>query len=176
MANPIEEIKQIPLTQGKVAIVDADDYEHLMQWKWFAKKNMSGTFYAVTYMGNRKIVRMHWLIMGRGESMVDHINGDGLDNRKKNLRLCNWLNNCHNKKVFKNNTTGFKGITKRWNGKYQAQIVINYKKITIGTYLTPEDAARAYDAAAIEHYGEYAKTNEMLGLLGKPVIYQQGTK
>ena len=106
---------------------------------------------------------VHRVIMDAPKGMdVDHINGDPLDNRKENLRLCTRRENCRNKKVRADSKSGFKGVYVRPNDRYQAYIGDPAKKsrhINLGTYGTPEEAARAYDKKAIELHGEYAVLN-----------------
>jgi len=91
---------------------------------------------------------------------VDHINGNTLDNRKNNLRICSRTENSRNTKLSKNNSTGYKGVTyyKR-DGKYVAKITVDRKRIHIGYFTTLIEAATAYDLMARKHFGEYANIN-----------------
>lgn len=162
--------KEIPLTQGKVAIVDNDVYEWASQWKWYAQKHRN-TYYVrrgVWQTGKVLSVNLHREIMNAPKGVqVDHINGDGLDNRRSNLRLATNTENSCNQSKQSNNTSGFKGVY--WHKvvkKWQVCIRKNYHLIYIGYYNTPEEAALAYDKAALEHFGEFAKTNYDIGLLG----------
>lgn len=151
--------KEILLTQGKIALVDDGDYEYLMQWKWNAHKHRN-TWYA-KYNKTFSSVKMHRLIMNAPAGVqVDHINGDGLDNRRENLRLCTHIENMHNSGKHKNNTSGFKGV--HWNKQrqtYQVFIMVNRKHKYVGSFSILEEAAHAYDEAAKEHYGEFARLN-----------------
>lgn len=155
--------KLIPLTFGQSAIVDAEDFEWLSQWDWYASKrvNAAGTFYAVRTGPDRKRIRMHRLILGCGPTEEgDHRNGSTLDNRRENLRKCTHLQNGSNRLKSKNNTSGFKGVTWHTCGnKWLAQIRVNYKTVSLGHYDDPVEAARAYDAAAKLYFGEFAKVN-----------------
>lgn len=159
--------KQIPLTQGLFALVDDEDFEYLNQWKWQAQKHRN-TFYATRKDGvwpNRKEVKMHRVIMNTPAGVeTDHWDGDGLNNRRMNLRVCATNQNQHNRtRKNANNTSGYKGVTpyRRTDkeNKWKAQLVLNGKLLYLGLYATPEDAARAYDRAAREYFGDFAATN-----------------
>lgn len=149
--------RMIPLTKGKSALVDDADYEWLTQWKWRAVEGASGNWYAECVAG-----RMHRLVMGitNPEVEVDHKDGDGLHNRRGNLRACSHKENMRNRKINKNSKSGFKGVRKRWHTrKFQARIRVGAQEINLGYFHTPEEAARAYDAAARENFGEFARLN-----------------
>lgn len=152
---------QIQLTQGKFALVDDEDFEFLNQWKWYAIKART-TFYAVRNVGRspfQKRVWMHRAIMNTPAEMdTDHRDNNGLNNQRENLRVCTNTQNQANKNKQTNNTSGYKGVF--WNNeKWQARISIEGKKIHLGHFTNVEDAARAYDNAAKNIYGEYARTN-----------------
>jgi len=156
-------MKQIPLTKGYVSIVDDEDYEWLSQWKWCAAVDKSGTVYAAraspTENGKQKTTRMHRVIMNAPpDKFVDHRDGNALDNRKQNLRICTNAENTRNQGKKKNNTTGFCGVFRNGKG-FIAKLQINGKRLSFGTYSTPEDAAIAYDQAALIHHGEFARLN-----------------
>ena len=167
-------MKQIKLTQNKFAIVDNDDYEYLNQFKWYAAKKVNqNIFYACrmskTINGERYIVQMHRVIMGNIAGVViDHINGNGIDNRKENLRKCTVKDNNRNKRISKNNQTGYKGVyyldNIKNNKPYKyiiAQIGGNKNRRYLGTFKTLELAAIAYNESALKYYGEFANLNKI---------------
>lgn len=152
--------KQIYLSQGKFATVDDADFEHFNQWKWTANRGgaRSTSWYALR-KENGKNIQMHRQIINAPDGMqVDHINRDGLDNRRENLRLCTNAENGRNRAMKSNSISGFKGVC-RFRDKWQAQIGINRVNIYLGVFADPIDAAKAYDQAAIELHGPYANLN-----------------
>jgi hypothetical protein len=157
--------REIQLTRGKVALVDDEDFDWLNQWKWYAQPNVFAGKKAYAqrtqYISseNKVGVMMHRLIMGATRGLeVDHINGDGLDNRRCNLRLCTRTENARNLRKSKANTSGYKGVSKYFN-KWQARLETNGKQVFVGLFPTIEEAARAYDAKAKELFGEFAGLN-----------------
>lgn len=150
----------IPLTQGKVAVVDANDAPALLAYRWQAAKSKR-TYYArraVTVPpGRQRYISMHRQIMGDPPGKeVDHENGDGLDNRRANLRVCTQAQNSRNKRLHANNTSGFRGVRRsKDTGVWIASIAGTY----LGSYDTAEEAARAYDTRAREMFGAFAKLN-----------------
>jgi hypothetical protein len=153
-------MKMIPLTQGKVALVDDEDFEYLMQWVWSASRN-TGTYYAIRndYTGKHKVIFMHRVILNApSNTMVDHANRNGLDNRRSNLRLCTSSQNTANSGPRSNNKSGYKGVRKK-RGKWSAETNLLGKRIHIGTFDTPEQAARAYDAEVKKLFGVFAWLN-----------------
>jgi hypothetical protein len=156
--------KEIPLTQGKVAIVDAEDFEWLSQRKWQAEKHRN-TFYArrTSYNPSKKNIKMHRLILNlkKGDAAVcDHKNRNGLDNRKENLRLVTIGLNNYNCKKYVSNTSGYRGVSwRKCLNKWSVRI--DSKGITVfcGCYRNLEQAASEYDKAAILLYGANAILN-----------------
>ena len=164
-------MKMISLTQDKFAIVDDANYNSLNKYKWYTFKSLT-TCYAVrnapiSESGQRQI-RMHNIILSPPKGVeVDHKNGNGLDNRISNLRFCNRSENKRSQRLSRDNTSGFKGVTLRSRVQktvYVARIGVNKREIHLGYYPTLEAAARAYDRAALKYHGDFAMTNEKLGL------------
>ena len=149
-------MKIITLTQDKFAIVDDEDYEYLNQWKWYPLQK-STTCYATRHENN-KIIKMHRIVMDAPVGMdVHHINGNGLDNTKQNMRVCTRSMHQYNRHPKKGK---YKGVTMSGRtGKWQARIKVNKKYISLGYYTNKEDAARAYDKAVRKYAGEFARTN-----------------
>jgi hypothetical protein len=143
--------RRIPLTQGKYAIVDPKDYERIAKYKWFAMRSRRG-FYAIRIVkqkdGTRKKIRMHRCIFDvPDDKLIDHINHNGLDNRKANLRIVT-------------NMQKYKGVS--WAkrvGKWHTEIYCRGQKIFIGYFDDQTAAAKAYDARAAQLYGDYAALN-----------------
>lgn len=156
--------RQILLTQGKSALISDEDYERISQHGWWAAKN-SGTWYAIRHDrdadGKRLTVIMHRVILGAPDEVeVDHIDGDGLNNVRQNLRLCTTEQNQYNRGPSRTNTSGFKGVCwHKGNKRWMATIRHKGKRIFLGYRLTPEQAARLYDAAARELHGNFARLN-----------------
>lgn len=160
-------MKTIPLTQGKVALVDDEDYEALAAHKWCAHKNRSGRFYATRSKprgtGVRGVIRMHAVVARTPAGMdTDHVDGDSLNNRRENLRVCTRAENMANRGKNKNNTSGFKGVfrfAQNRKSPWVAQIQKGGQSTYLGYFPTAEAAARAYDEAARSLHGEFAVLN-----------------
>jgi hypothetical protein len=152
-------VKQIQLTKGLVALVDDEDYERLSSFKWKAHHRYAAR--NVRRNGKFLTIMMHREILKAPSGMdVDHINGDRLDNRRSNLRLATRSQNTRNRKGNKNSISGYKGVG--WHArcrKWQAAIKTDDKQLYLGLFDAPEDAARAYDAAARNLHGPFAKVN-----------------
>ncbi len=156
---------KIPLTQGKFAIIDDEDYPLISSYKWYYDQ----IGYAATNLSRKKFgkqshhtLRMHVLLLGKKNGYeIDHVNKNGLDNRRINIRLCRHAENIHNAKMRKDNTSGYFGV-KRNGRNWCAQIWNNMKQINLGTYKTKTEAALAYNQAALKYHGEFAKLNKCI--------------
>ena len=157
--------KTIELTRGKVALVDDEDFELVSRWRWVAMRNpKGGNWYAIRRDWEREgapTVYMHRVIIGarRGEH-VDHRNGHGLDNRRANLRTASPQQNSMNMRRKSNASSRYKGVS--WNksrSKWEVRIKADGKNLYLGRFADEEEAARSYDRAAVEHFGEFARTN-----------------
>jgi len=159
LEQPDGAVRYIPLTQGKYAIVDAEDYERVNRYKWCLSRT-GKQLYAQRRTGG-KTIRMHQFIMNPPKGMVvDHIDGNGLNNRRSNLRICTRPENNLNRRRHPRNTTGFKGVYQnKKTGKYSAQVCLKGKPTRLGSFVTAVEAARAYDRKAIELFGEFARLN-----------------
>jgi len=155
-------MKKIPMKHGRFVMVDDEDFEEMSKYKWSTSLDPKHHYakHTVYYPdGTRKTLRMHRLIMKAPNGVwVDHINGNGLDNRKENLRLCSPSENARNCRLGKGNTSGFKGVY-LVKGKWRGEIKVNKTKYHLGTYKNKIDAAKAYDQAAKKYFGEFAKLN-----------------
>ena len=162
-------MKKILLTQGKCAIVDDSVYKELNEYMWYALYDKGPkSFYAVRMDGVSNI-RMHRIIMPESEGLVvDHINGDTLDNRVDNLRVCTISQNSMNRPMNSGSTSGYKGVswvkprTTNSTGKWKAQIGFNRDTYSLGSFTCRHEAARVYNFAARMYHGEFAYTNNIL--------------
>lgn len=159
---------EIPITKGQTAIIDDEDYGKISPFQWCCH----GDGYAARgYHENGKVVilKMHHAVFGKPPAgyVIDHINGNKLDNRKCNLRLVTQQQNCFNSKkriapVSGKKPSRFKGVGWRENRKkWRSRITFNGKRYYLGQYETEEEAALAYNKAAKSFFGEYAKLNEI---------------
>lgn len=155
-------MKKIELARGGYTLVDDEDYEYLNQFSWHSTSKGY-------VMGGGKIdgeqvrLSMHRLIMNTPKGMqTDHINHDKLDNRKGNLRICTNSQNNMNKKPRIDYTSKFKGV--HWckkAKKYKVQLKAEGVNLYFGSYDIEEDAAKAYNKAALKHFGEFAYLNKL---------------
>lgn len=152
---------EIILTQDKVALVDDEDYDYLNQWNWYAAKSRY-VYYAQRMgfiNGKHIIVKMHRILTNLTDPklMVDHINNDGLDNQKANLRITTSGPNQINTNRIRGEVP-YKGVTYRKDvDKFQSRITVNGRTFSLGFYTDPISAAEAYNEAAVKYYGSFAK-------------------
>lgn len=157
-------MREIPLTQGFVALVDDEDYEAAVRFRWCVQVRDGGIRYYARRrtrvwesFASTQITLHRWLT---GWPNTDHINGDGLDNRRANLRPVTTIQNCANQRLAKNNTSGFKGVSwRKDNRRWMASIGVDGTRHYLGFFGTAEEAAAAYDAAALTAWGEFAALN-----------------
>jgi hypothetical protein len=157
------EIALIPLTRGMVAIVDAADFEKLSRYRWFTLKTKRGPCYAGTNMSGR-IISMHRFLMNPPKGMwVDHIDGNGLNNRRSNLRICTPRQNAcnHSRRKPKSATSQFVGVFQRRQqpDKWYAKVEYAGMICRLGPFDSELEAARARDFRAVELHGPYAHVN-----------------
>ena len=154
-------MKKIKLTKRKYALVDDENYEWLNQWKWHYDQGYARRQFRID--GKVRMIKMHRLILGivdDKKKLTDHINMNGLDNRKKNLRIVNHSQNQWNRTKYKTNTSGYKGIG--WSKaakKWRTKIRVKSKLIHLGYFKSKINAAKAYDEAAKKYHGKFAKIN-----------------
>ena len=159
-------MKAIVLTQGKVTVVDDGDYGWLKQYHWYAHKK-GNVYYAARAKKTGESVPflkyMHREILNPPDGMqTDHIDGDGLNNRRSNLRICTIRQNQQNQRLYLNKSSKYKGVC--WSkgvGKWLAQIRVGNEKIYLGYYINEQDAALAYNEGAIKYFGVFARLNKV---------------
>ena len=155
-------MKRVPLTQGIFALVDDEDYERVISagpWRahhvsdndmWYAMRNVRKSDSM-----KKDTQRLHRFILREPDCEIDHRDGNGLNNQRSNLREATKSQNQYNKGVQRNNTSGYKGVS--WNKQHNAWIAyhhVNGRQVYLGYYDVEENAAKAYDAAAVELHGE----------------------
>lgn len=153
---------RLELSKGQHAIIDDCDVDAASKHRWHATESYSKNgrhigWYAKTEIGRRTTYLHRWLLDAPVGTLVDHINGDKLDNRRANLRLCTRAQNCTNR-VTPIGVTGFRGVfrDRHW---FRARLWANGEVHRLGYFTTPEAAARAYDAGALRLHGEFACLN-----------------
>jgi hypothetical protein len=166
-------VKEIPLgISNGVTLVDDEDFPWLSLFSWHIKWN--GTDHRFPYAGrlvNKKYILMHRVILScPPDKIVDHKNRNTLDNQRHNLRICGKAQNSRNVRTAGSLTNGipFKGISKHKdkfrNKPWSARLFSHGRRLSLGYYRTPEEAAEAYNAAALQHFGEFACLNDLEGV------------
>lgn len=153
-------MKRIKLSQDKFALVDENLFEELNKYKWMAKNDKKNCYAARhSSEGTRKLIFMHRIIMNTPVGMfTDHVDGDGLNNQKYNLRTCTNLQNSRNRGKNRNNTSGFKGVS--WHEeakKWRALIAVKGKQKSLGLFIIKLEAYQAYCDACVKYHGDFAK-------------------
>lgn len=162
--------REVTTANGFRFVVDDEDFDVASQGGWYGavidKRNggvyiirSARTRFADGHV-RRSIEYLHRIIAGNpANAIIDHANGDTLDNRRSNLRLASRGQNAVNTGLRSTNRSGFKGVSFRRQGAWRAYIGIARRTIHLGYFATAEEAARAYDAAALDHFGEFAQLN-----------------
>jgi hypothetical protein len=157
---------------GYIFQIDQEDYDKIRNYPWYGYKSTyrlkngekkQCTKYIVAHISANERVNLHKLIMNTPvEIRIDHKNGDGLDNRKSNLRICTQSQNQMNKLKNCNNKSGYKGVSwDKTRNKWRSFIMLAGKNKCLGRFNSPEQAALAYNRAATKHFGEFAKLNKV---------------
>ena len=153
------DVAVIPLTKDYEAIIDSSDFDLVNGYNWTAQVNRNNVYAyrSERISGRSNTMLLHRILMQPEDGMVvDHINGNTLDNRRANLRVCTASQNSQNSRLSKSNTTGLKGVTFRKDrNKFQAQIIVQRKKKHLGYFDTPEEAHAEYLVASRAMHGDY---------------------
>lgn len=158
-------IKFVELSRGFYSFVDDEDFEKISKISWYYAPKHTNSYALGRIRKNNKWIgtsmHRHILRVAKG-SFVDHINGNGLDNRKCNLRICTLSNNQWNRRKLKGKYSKYKGVTfDKTVGTWQATLMVNYKRVFSRRFKTQEAAAEAYNKKALEMFGEYACLNKI---------------
>ncbi|MDD5189420.1 MAG: AP2 domain-containing protein [Dehalococcoidales bacterium] len=146
--------------KNQSVFIDEEDLNKVEGYRWIIQYNQNTEIRYVRASVNKKAIYLHRLILNAKKGIqVDHINGNGLDNRKINLRVCTKAENLRNRKISKINKSGYKGVY-WYRKKWRAEIKYNGEKYYIGTFANLIEAAKAYDAKAIKLHGEFARINK----------------
>ena len=157
----------ITTTEGCAVQVDEKFYPEAKQYEWVVRENRNGSkkYVARWSKEKRAWLRMHrevWLFHHKRIAdgiNIDHVNTDSFDNRIENLREATYSQNNANRRVYATSETGLKGVGQRADGKYTARICVDGKRKSLGVFNTPEEAAAAYDTAAVTYFGNFARIN-----------------
>lgn len=150
-----EDYTKITTYSGAEVLIDTDKVPVLREYSWC----VSGNGYVMSRSGNKATILHRFLTGAKKGEYVDHINGNPLDNRLSNLRVCKKQENEFNQKIRIDNTSGYRGVCRGKRGRYRAYITKDGKQRWLGQYATPEAAAIAYNQKAKELFGEFARLN-----------------
>lgn len=155
-------MKKIHLTQGKTTLVDDEDYDLLIKYKWCAHKQKTGVFYAHTNIrqndGSYKTESMHRILMEPEEGEdVDHVDCNGLNNQKHNLRVCTHAENCRNSARRKKNRSGYKGVDFN-NNKWRVRLKVDGRTVVNRRFSDISDAIREYKRCSEKYHGDFGRT------------------
>jgi hypothetical protein len=153
-------MRELQLTRGLVSLIDDVDFERCLKFRWYPVKRVHTTYASrvIKYPHRTTSQLLHNFILNA--SGIDHIDGNGLNNQRSNLRLATPMQNRRNTHRRSTFTSRYKGVS--WNAKdrvWRAFIYVNYKQIYLGRFRDEVEAAKAYDQAALELFGEFASTN-----------------
>lgn len=168
----------VPLQDGFSAVIDASDADLVAGRSWHLTFNKNGSHKAVTttIMSNRskRTIKLHRAILGETRGLVDHRDGDVLNNRRSNLRACDAIQNAQNKhRSVRMKRGSLKGVVEVASGRFWATIQVNKRRKSLGTYETEELAGRMYDAAAVQFFGDFARPNFLDGVMLGPLRWHQ---
>ena len=147
-------MKNIALSQSKVAIVDDGDFEAVSKFKWYCQKANSNRYYAKRSTDNLYLHR--FILNPPTHQEIDHINGDSLDCRRSNMRICSHAENMFNKRIYKNNTSGFKGVCPE-KGLWCVQLKKGGQRVFRKYFKDLLDASQAYQRVAFFYHGRFAR-------------------
>lgn len=160
-------MKKIKLTQGKFALVDDEDFEKINQHQWWYSRHgyaMRTIHFGPRSRPQKRNVSMHRELLGltHRSVLVDHVDGNKLDNTRANLRLSTKSTNGCNRGPTRKNKSGYKGVYKHPQcNRWQSTIRVKGKTRYLGLFKKPQEAALAYNKAALQHFGEYALLNDV---------------
>lgn len=157
----------IPLTQGAVALVDDSDLALVQCYSWAVSDSGPGHRYARASINGRPVYMHRLLAKPSQDEQVDHKNGDGLDNRRNNIRCCEKALNLSNRRAASHNTSGYKGVSlHKPSGRWVANVTHKRVVYHLGYFSEKEEAAAAYNEAASRLHGEFAQLNAISGIAG----------